>query len=54
MPWIFWLVGATVAEHQDIRALLLFLGGLGVAGGLVGAVHGAILIRLIAPKWRVA
>lgn len=54
MPWIFWLVGVTVGEHQTASAYVLFVAGLGVAGALVGAVHGAFLVRVLAPKWRAA
>jgi len=54
MPWIFWLVGVTVGEHNTPTAYVLFVAGLGVAGALVGAVHGAVLVRVLAPKWRVA
>jgi len=48
MPWIFWLVGATVAERQDAPSVLLFVLGLGAAGALVGAIHGAFLLRIVA------
>lgn len=52
MPWIFWLVGATVAEARSAKALALFLAGLGIAGALVGAVHGIFLVRRIVPAAR--
>jgi len=48
MPWIFWLVGATVAERRDASSVSLFVLGLGVAGALVGAIHGAFLLRIVA------
>lgn len=54
MPWIFWLVGITVAERRTLASFLLFLLGLGVAGALVGAVHGAFLVRVLAPRARTA
>lgn len=54
MPWIFWLVRATVGEQQTPVAFLLFFAGLGVSGAIVGAVHGVFLVRLIAPRWHAA
>lgn len=49
MPWIFWLVGATVAEARGPASVALFLLGIGVAGMIVGAIHGAFLVGLIVP-----
>jgi len=54
MPWIFWLVGATVAEPRDTTGVLLFLAGIGVSGAIVGGVHGLYLVRRLAPRWREA
>ena len=50
MPWIFFLVGATVAERRTASSIALFLGGLGVAGAVVGAIHGVFLVRVIKPR----
>lgn len=50
MPWIFHLVDRTVAEHQDPASFALFLAGLGVAGAIVGAIHGLALLRFAAPR----
>lgn len=49
MPWIFWLVGATVAEGRGPVSFVAFLAGIGVAGMIVGAIHGAFLVGVIAP-----
>lgn len=49
MPWIFFLVGATVGEGLTAQSVALFLAGLAVAGALVGAVHGWVLVRWVAP-----
>ena len=50
MPWIFWLVGATVGEVQSVASFALFLAGLAVAGAIVGVVHGWVLFTRIVPQ----
>lgn len=47
MPLIFWLVGITIAENQSLAALAILLPGIGVAGAIVGAIHGVVLGRLL-------
>lgn len=47
MPLIFWLVGATIAEDRTLRSLALLVAGIGVAGAVVGAIHGVFLLRLL-------
>jgi hypothetical protein len=50
MPWIFWLVGSTIAHHRDRGSIAAFLAGLAAAGAIVGAVHGIVLVLLIRPR----
>lgn len=47
MPWIFWLVGVTVADQQNPSSFASFVLGLAVAGALVGAIHGTVLVTLL-------
>lgn len=49
MPLIFWLVGATIAEHQSPAAVAQLAVGIALAGAVVGAIHGAFLVWLLAP-----
>lgn len=47
MPFIFEVVSRTIAERRDIPSILLFVVGLAAAGGLVGAIHGAVLVSTL-------
>jgi hypothetical protein len=48
MPVIFATVGLIPGDTLTVWAILLVLAGLALAGVVVGAVHGIILIRLLA------
>lgn len=50
MPLIFWMVGATIGEHQTPAAVVLLVIGIGIAGGVVGAIHGTFLVRMLAGR----
>lgn len=50
MPFIFWLVGATIGERQSVDALALLVLGIGFAGAIAGAIHGLFLVRLVSSQ----
>lgn len=47
MPMIFWLVGATIGERQTLASVALLVLGIGLAGLVVGAIHGLFLLRIL-------
>jgi hypothetical protein len=46
MPLIFWGIDAAQAGQPLWLGVLLFAGDLLLAGAVVGAIHGAFLVRL--------
>ena len=47
MPLIFWMVGATIGESRAPGAIVTLVAGIGVAGAVVGGIHGLFLVRML-------
>lgn len=47
MPLIFWMVGATIGESRALGAIVTLVAGIGVAGAVVGGIHGLFLVRML-------
>ncbi len=51
MPIIFWEIDAAQKGQPPVQAGLLLAAALLVTGALIGAIHGAFLVRLAAGTW---
>jgi hypothetical protein len=52
MPIIFWGIDAAQKGQPPLQAVLLLAGVLCLTGAVVGAIHGAFLIKLANPSNR--